>query len=129
MDPKVKEALIKAQAQEPFARQLGLELFDLDDGYAVVEMTYEPEIMDNIYNKAHGGAIFSLIDEAFQMACQTDGTVNVALNVSVTYVSTPKPGDRLRAEAREVSRTKKTLNFDIRIPEKGRHPGLKGLAD
>ena len=42
--------------------------------------------------------LFGLIDEAFETAGQTEGTVAVALNVSVTYVSSPKPGKRLRAD-------------------------------
>lgn len=65
--------------------------------------------------------LFGLIDEAFETAGQTEGTVAVALNVSVTYVSSPKPGKRLRAEARQVSRTKKTAGFDIRVTDKDGH--------
>jgi len=81
-------------------------------------MIYDPSAMNNIYDRAHGGAIFGLIDEAFEAACQTEGTIAVALNVNVTYVSSPQAGKRLRAEARQVSRTKKTASFDIKVSEK-----------
>ena len=67
--------------------------------------------MNNIYARAHGGAIFALIDEAFETAGQTDGTIAVALNVNVTYVSSPEPGARLRGEAKRVSQTKKTARW------------------
>jgi acyl-CoA thioesterase len=118
MDPKVRQAIYRAVEKEPFARALNMELVELKLGYSAVEMIYDPSVMNNIYDRAHGGAIFGLIDEAFEAACQTEGTIAVALNVNVTYVSSPQSGKRLRAEARQVSRTKKTASFDIRVSEK-----------
>ena len=117
MDETVKKAITLAVKKEPFAQALKMELIDLEDGYSVVEMVYDPDKMDNIYNRAHGGAIYALIDEAFETAGQTDGTVAVALNVNVTYVSSPEPGAKLRAEARRVSRTKKTASYDIKVTD------------
>ena len=118
MDQAVRDAIYGAVEKEPFARALNMKLVELELGYSAVEMTYDPSTMNNIYDRAHGGAIFGLIDEAFEAAGQTEGTVAVALNVSVTYVSSPKAGQRLRAEAREVSRTKKTAGFDITVADK-----------
>jgi len=48
----------------------------------------------------HGGAIFTLIDEAFEISCNSHGTVAVALNVNITYHRAPSPNSTLRAEAR-----------------------------
>ncbi|MBW2405885.1 MAG: PaaI family thioesterase [Deltaproteobacteria bacterium] len=118
MDPRVRQAIYHAVETEPFARALNMELIELELGYSAVEMIYDPSTMNNIYDRAHGGAIFGLIDEAFEAACQTEGTIAVALNVNVTYVSSPHPGKRLRAEACQVSRTKKTASFDIKVSEK-----------
>ena len=117
MDPAVKAAVFKAVKKEPLARAFGLELVALNSGHAIVEMTYNPEVMDNIYARAHGGAIYALIDEAFETAGQTDGTIAVAMNVNVTYVSSPEAGTRLRAEARRVSRTKKTSGYFIEVTD------------
>jgi acyl-CoA thioesterase len=78
-------------------------------------MTYDPFRMDNLYNRAHGGALFALIDEAFETAGQTHGTIAVAMNVNVTYMASPDPGARLRAEAVEIKRTKRTAAYDIRV--------------
>ena len=117
MDPKVKEAIFEAVKKEPFAQALQIDLVELEDGYSLVHMIYEPEKMDNIYARAHGGAIYALIDEAFETAGQTDGTVAVALNVNVTYVSSPQPGQKLQAEARRVSRTRKTASYDIKVSD------------
>ena len=119
MDQKVKNAIYGAVEDEPFAKAMRISLVELELGYSVVEMDYDPEKMNNIYARAHGGAVFALIDEAFETAGQTDGTIAVALNVNVTYVSSPEPGVRLRAEAKRVSQTKKTASYDIRVSAKG----------
>ena len=115
MDPTVRQAIFKAVESEPYARALKIELLALDKGYSKVAMTYNPAGMDNIYQRAHGGAIFGLIDEAFETAGQTDGTIAVALNINVTYVSSPRPGTRLTAEARQSSQTRKTAGYDITV--------------
>ncbi len=121
MDPNIRKAIYDAVAKEPFARVLNMSLVELELGYAAVEMVYDPEAMNNIYDRAHGGAIFGLIDEAFEAAGQTDGTVAVALSVNVSYIFSPEDGTRLRAEARELNRTKKTANYDIKVTDnKGR---------
>jgi acyl-CoA thioesterase len=117
MDQAVKEAIYRAVKKEPFAQAMNMELVALDLGYSVVEMTYDPATMNNIYDRAHGGAIYALIDEAFETSCQTHGSVAVALNVNVTYVSSPETGVRLQAEAKEVSLTKKTAGYDIKVKD------------
>jgi len=115
MDPTVRQAIFKAVKSEPYARALNIELLALETGYSKVGMTYDPARMDNIYQRAHGGAIFGLIDEAFETAGQTDGTIVVGLNVNVTYVASPQPGTRLTAEAKKISQTRKTIGYDITV--------------
>ena len=117
MDMTVRKSIVQAVTKEPFAQALKMELVKLSDGHSVVNMVYDPENMSNIYNRAHGGAIFGLIDEAFETSSQTEGTVAVALNVNVTYVSSPEPGLQLQAESRRVSQTKKTASYDIKVTE------------
>jgi len=117
MDQKVRNAIISAVEREPFAKALKINLTKLELGYSVVEMEYNPARMNNIYERAHGGALFALIDEAFETASQTEGTIAVALNVNVTYVSSPQAGVKLRAEARRVSQTKKTAGYDIKVSD------------
>ena len=117
MDEKLKKAIFNAVENEPFAQRRGIKLVDLALGYSKVEMTYLPDKMDNIYQRAHGGAIYSLIDEAFETSCQTHGTVAVALNVNVSYTASPKPGALLTAEAREITRSKKIAHYDISVTD------------
>jgi acyl-CoA thioesterase len=115
VEDAVRAAIWNAVAHEPFARALGMRLVALSDGYAKVEMIYQPDKMNNIYQYAHGGAIYALIDEAFEASSQTSGTIAVALNVNVTYVSPPQPQALLLAESRILNQTKKTALYDIKV--------------
>ncbi len=115
MDSQLKNGLVAVSKKEPFATTLGIELKELDTGYAHVEMMYDPSKMSNIYGRAHGGAIFALMDEAFQLACQTHGSIAVALNVNLTYISSPDKKILLKATANEVHKTRKTASYDIRV--------------
>jgi len=114
MDGRVKEAIFRQVEREPFAQKFGLKLTALDEGYSRVEMTFTPD-MENIFGLAHGGALFALIDEAFETASNSHGTMAVALNMNITYVSSPAPGSKLTAEAKEFSRTTKTANYAIKV--------------
>jgi acyl-CoA thioesterase len=117
MDQQIKNAIFNAVENEPFAKAMKIRLVELALGFSTVEMIYDPTHMNNIYARAHGGALFALIDEAFETASQTDGTIAVALNVNVTYVSSPEPGARLQSVAKRVSQTKKTASYDIRVTD------------
>ena len=104
--------------KEPFASLLGLEVIEIKPGYAKVAMTFRPD-MQNIFGMLHGGAVFSLLDEAFQLACNARGEVAVAQQVSLYFLAAAKPGARLIAEARELKATRRTALFDVRVYELG----------
>jgi len=114
MDERIREAMFGQVAKEPFSRKLNLRLVDLEKGFSRVQMDFTPD-MENIFGMAHGGAIFSLIDLAFETACNSHGTTAVALNVMVTYTASPAPGSTLTAEARELTCTRRTANYDIKV--------------
>ncbi len=93
-----------------------MRLVELDPGHAVVEMNPQEDIT-NIHGMTHGGAIFSVIDEAFQASCNSYGTIAVALNVTVTYHNPPDGKSRLVAESTEIHRSRKTATYDIRVTD------------
>ena len=114
MQNKITGRIRKEVETEPFAGKLGLKVAVLEPGYAKVEMTVTPG-MANIFGAAHGGAIFSLIDEAFEVASNSHGVMAVALNVNIQYIRPALAGDMLTAEAKEVSRSKKISTYDIDV--------------
>jgi acyl-CoA thioesterase len=116
MNDKVISSIVKQAQREPFARKLGLHLLKVEPGYAMVEM--EPqEDLTNMFGMTHGGAIFSLIDEAFQVSCNTHGTVSVALSMSITYHRAPDQKSKLRAESVEIHRSAKTGTYEIKVTD------------
>jgi len=118
MEKKVFDALFKRVEREPYARLLGLRLKKVDKGYSLVEMNIREE-MQNILESTHGGAIFSLIDEAFETASNSHGTVAVALNINVTFIAPPSSGEVLQAEAKEINRTPRTATYLITVTGEG----------
>ncbi len=118
MDAEVREAIFRQVDREPFAKKFGLRLIDLQQGYSRVEMRFTPD-MENIMGMAHGGALFALIDEAFETASNSHGTIAVALNMNITYLSSPAAESFLTAEAQEVNKTHRTATYDIKVKDEG----------
>lgn len=116
MDKEKRSIYFKKVQEEPFARLLGIRLVDVDEGYALCEMKYIDH-MDNLYQNAHGGAIFSLIDEAFEISSNSHDRIAVALNMNITYMKPPKKGSTLRAESKEINRTRRTASYNITVKD------------
>jgi len=120
MNEKVRETIFRKVGQEPFAQKFGIQLLELEEGYSKVGMKFTPD-MENFLGMAHGGALFALIDEAFETASNSHGTIAVALNMNITYISPPSPESNLIAEAREFSKTQKTAVYDIKLHDEQGH--------
>ncbi len=116
MDEKIRSAFIKQIEKESFAKKLGLLLVDVQEGCAKVEMRFT-EDLENMFGMAHGGAIFSLMDAAFEVASNSHGTMAVALNMNINYLASPAKGALLNAEAREINKTRRTATYDIRATD------------
>jgi len=114
MSEEILEAIRNNVEKESFTNLLGIKLIKIDEGYSLVEMKYRDD-MHNLFKTLHGGATFSLIDEAFQIACNSYGTIAVALNVTITYHSAPTVGAILRAEAKEVHKSSRTGTYFIQV--------------
>ncbi|MCF8142743.1 MAG: hotdog fold thioesterase [Deltaproteobacteria bacterium] len=116
MGQEVFSAIAERVRSEGYARKLGLKLVEVSEGCAVVEMV-PMEDDANIFGMVHGGAIFSLMDEAFQASCNSHGRVAVALDVNLVFHHPAEPGRKLRAESREVHRSNKTGAYEIKVTD------------
>jgi acyl-CoA thioesterase len=58
--------------QDACAQALGIDIIEMDEGYAVVTMTITPQML-NGHKTCHGGQLFSLADTAFAYACNSQG--------------------------------------------------------
>lgn len=59
------------------ARKMGIELIEMDDGFAQMSMTVLADML-NGHQTCHGGQLFTLADTAFAYACNSQGLAAVA---------------------------------------------------
>ena len=100
--------------QDPFAKRLGAVVEILNPGHSRVTLTVTEDML-NFHGITHGGVVFALGDMAFGAASNASGQTAVAMNVAINFLKATGIGDRLVAEAREVSATGPTALYDITI--------------
>lgn len=96
------------------ARELGIELIEMDQGFAQMTMVVTPKML-NGHQTCHGGQLFSLADTAFAYACNSQGLAAVASAASIDFLRPAFTGDLLTATARVKHQGKLTGVYDIEI--------------
>ncbi len=87
----------------PHARDLGLQLVELENGVAVITMPYDKKLIGNpATGVIHGGAVSALMDTCSGAAVMSHpdapgGTATIDLRID--YMRTAKPGDTITATA------------------------------
>lgn len=85
-----------------FARHCGIELAGASGGSSKATLRVGQHHLNGV-GTIHGGALFTLADFAFAAACNSHGTVAVAINCSISYVKAVSAGAVITAAARETS--------------------------
>ena len=85
---------------DALSQWLGIEILEIAPRRCVCRMTVRAEMV-NGFGVSHGGVVFSFADSAFAFACNTHGSVTVAVDNSITYPASIHPGDVLTAAAQE----------------------------
>jgi len=113
--PLTAENNIRALAHiDPFSSWLQVQLLKIEPGYSRISMVVRDEMM-NGFGIAHGGVTFAMADTAFGYASNGEGTITVALDVSISFPHPAYQGDVLIAEARRLSETRKTGLYLVEI--------------
>src|SRR4030042_6767313 len=96
----------KVNQEDTFSQRIGVKLMELLPGFARTTLPITLETV-NIHQKAHGGAIFSVADQACQAAGNSFAEPAVALQQNIHFLAagrsrdflggTPKAGDRAKA--------------------------------
>ena len=110
MNPELR----KIFAADPYAQKLGIELLEVKPGFARVKMRCDESHL-NFNGFVHGGAIFSLLDYAFSMACNAHNESAVAVSMSVQFVNAAPPGGVIYAEAREIEKSRKLGLYEMTV--------------
>ena len=104
-------------AYDRFAAANGIELVEVGEGYAMARMTAEGRHLNGV-DVVQGGCLFTLADFAFAAACNSHGTVAVAINASISFVEAGRPGV-LTAEAREVAMSPRLSSCTVHVRDAG----------
>ncbi|MEA3401677.1 MAG: PaaI family thioesterase [Armatimonadota bacterium] len=101
--------------EDHFAATSGVEILELQPGYARTALTIEDRHLNSV-GILQGGAIFTLADLAFAMACNSGGRVAVAINTNLSFLKATRSGS-LVAEATEVSRSRRISTCTVRVTD------------
>jgi acyl-CoA thioesterase len=113
-DSQARRVAEHLHEREGTSRMLGLGIEEIRQGYAKVAMTVT-DAMVNGHGIAHGGMIFTLADTAFAYACNARNAHTVAQQASIVFIAPAKVGDRLIAEAQELSVSGRSGVYQIRV--------------
>lgn len=108
-------------ARDDASKWLGMSLDEVGPGTASLSFTVEKH-HTNGHDICHGGYIFTLADSAFAFACNSYNRIAVAQHNVITFIAPGRLGDRLKAQAREVSRFGRSGIYDVRVTDQGDRP-------
>jgi len=111
--PNDIEAIKRHFETDRFAASSGMRLVELRPGFAEAALKIEDRHLNSV-GTVQGGAIFTLADLAFAMACNSGGRVAVAVNTNLSFLKATRSGN-LYAEAAEVSRSRKISTCTVHV--------------
>jgi acyl-CoA thioesterase len=103
--------------RDRFAAGAGIRLVECGPGRAVARMTLRARHMNGV-DVAQGGAVFTLADFVFAVACNSHGLVTLAIDVSISFLSATARGT-LTATAVEVSRSSRLSRVEVEVRDAG----------
>ena len=103
------EERLRAMDSCEFVDRNGIRVLSVEEEEVRVGM--EVEGKRNAFGTAHGGAIFSLADQAFAIAANKDGTPQVAISANINFLN-PASGS-LEAVARKVEENRRTSVYQV----------------
>src|SRR5512139_3376748 len=117
-DANSKAVFDKVNSDDTFARLIGMELVEVEPGLARSRLPVNDQ-KANIYRMAHGGAIFSVADQACEAAGNSFGEPAVALQQNIHFLAAGKSGDFLEATAKVTHRSNRIglIEFEVRNQE------------
>jgi acyl-CoA thioesterase len=114
----LKTIFDKVNSEDTFAKQIGMNLIEIRTGFARATLLITDEKV-NMYQMAHGGAIFSVADQACEAAGNSFGEPAVALQHSIHFLAAGKSGDLIEATAKVTNRSNRIglIEFEVKNQE------------
>ena len=100
--------------KDAFSQWLGINLIQIEQGYAKVSITVRPE-MTNGFGIAHGGITYSLADSAFAFASNSWGEQAVSVETSISHTRPVQIDDVLTAETSMQNKSKRLAIYNVKV--------------
>lgn len=97
---------------DAFSHWLGIRVLEVKPGYSKIQMKLREEML-NGFGVIHGGIAFSFADSAFAFACNNYNNLSLALDTSINFLKTTRPGEELTAEATELHNGQSTGLYQV----------------
>jgi acyl-CoA thioesterase len=101
-------------ADDAASRGVAMEIVSIGPGHATLSMVVRPDML-NGFRICHGGYITLLADSAFAFACNSRNDLSVAAGVTVDFVAPAHEGERLVAQACELTLKGRTGVYDVTV--------------
>lgn len=98
---------------DEFARQNGIEIVEIAEGYARTQVRIEPRHL-NAGGSVQGGVLFTLADLAFAAATNSHGTLTVTSTANITFVRGANTGI-ISAQAQELVNSRHLPFCEVRV--------------
>jgi len=114
----LKDIFKKVNSEDTFAQLVRMKVVEIRPGFARSSLSITDQMV-NIYQMAHGGAIFSVADQACEAAGNSFGEPAVALQHNIHFLTAGRSGDILEATAKVSNRSNRIglIEFEVRNQE------------
>jgi acyl-CoA thioesterase len=116
--PTPREIVDSFLPREPLFRFFGIDVADVGEGTARLVMKVREDML-NAQAVCHGGMVFLLADSALGMACNSRNQRAVTASCAIDYLRPALAGETLVAVATEITHTRRSGLYDIRVETTG----------
>jgi acyl-CoA thioesterase len=118
--PPTAEFLKAFFKRDRFAASAGVALEEVRPGYARARMKVKEQHLNGA-DVVQGGAVFTLADLTFAVACNSHGTLALAVDVTISFLRPTRSGT-LVAEAYEVARSRRLSRCEVKVLDDAGEP-------
>ncbi len=115
--------------RDPLATFLGIRIDEVREGFARCSLRVRPEYL-NAVHRAHGVTVCAVADQAFAVACNSLGSMAIAVNLNISYFAAANAGETITAEAAPINIGRKvsTWRIDVRGEDGRLIAACQGIA-
>ncbi len=113
----LKEKSLEVNRHNPFVQLIGVEIAEVGPDRSLLRLELRPEML-NPHGLVHGGALFTLADNAAGCASSTDGRTYVTQGGDINFLHTQASG-AVWAEALMKHRGRSTVLVEVTLTGEG----------